>query len=221
MTATESEPLRQPLRQPDRRGGPPIGALVVAAIVVGLVAAFLLAPRFTPHLYAGTVLQQDEPAPSLDGLWYASGQPVDLAEFDGAVALVFFGYTNCPDVCPMTLSTVSRALDQLPDDRRSEVTTLMVSVDPERDDLDGLQQYVGFFDPSFRGVGGSSEAIERAATRYGVFYQVSETERSDGAYLVDHTASLMGIGPDGSLRVVWGPDVTADALADDLKELLK
>lgn len=195
-------------------------AIVAAVVVVGVVAARFLVGGLTPHLYAGTVLQQSQAAPPLDGLSFASGEPVDLAAFEGEVALVFFGYTNCPDVCPLTLSTVRRAMDQLDAQQRDRVQMMMVSVDPDRDEPQSLQQYVGFFDPGFRGVGGPKEAIDRAATLYGVYYELDRVDEDDQAYLVDHTASLMGIGPDGALRVIWSSEVTADALAADLEELL-
>ncbi len=234
--ATDTAPRdpNPPLGRPPSRRRSPVrtGLVIVVAVVAGLVAARLMIDRFTPHLYAGTVLQQSETAPPLDGLRYASGDPVDLAVFDGQVTLVFFGYTNCPDVCPMTLSTVDRALDELDTDRRDRVTMMMISVDPERDELSSLQEYVGFFDPEFLGVGGPSESIDRAASLYGVYYEIrrsegqgqsaveGESRPEDEPYLVDHTASLMGIGPDGALRVVWASDVTSTALAADLEELL-
>jgi protein SCO1/2 len=189
-------------------------------MAAGIAVALILAPRFSPHLYAGTVLQQNEPAPPMDGLRFASGQPVDLDRFDQQLVVVFFGYTSCPDVCPMTLSTIRRALDLLPPELRGRVATIMVSVDPERDDLAWLQEYVGFFDPSFLGVGGPTDAVDRAAARYGVYYRIDDLVDDAGNYLVDHTASLMGIAPDGSLRIVWAPDVSAEALARDMEELL-
>lgn len=195
----------------------PVAVLALLVGLLGLITAVVITPRLRPHLYAGTVLQHGEPAPPLDGLEFASGAPADLTAFDQQVVLIFFGYTNCPDVCPMTLSTVRRALDGLDPEQRDRVNTMMVSVDPERDDLASLQQYLEFFDPSFRGVGGPTAAIERAATRYGVFY---ETTRGGENYLIDHTATLMGIGTDGVLRIVWSPDIQADALSADLQEML-
>ncbi len=192
----------------------------MAAVLAGLIVVKVLADRFSPHLYAGTVLQQSETAPPLDGLRYATGEDVDLAVLNGEVTLVFFGYTNCPDVCPLTLYTVDRALDELDADQRERVNMMMISVDPERDDLASLQDYVGFFDPTFRGVGGPQESIDRAAALYGVYYELGEMDGGNDSYLVDHTASLMGIGTDGALRVVWSSEVTVAALAADLEELL-
>lgn len=194
--------------------------LVGLAVVAALVLAQFFIGRGRPHLYNGTVLQQAEAAPDLDGLEYTSGEPADLTALEGDVTLVFFGYTNCPDICPITLASVRRALDELDLDRRAQVNTLMVTVDPGRDDAETLGEYVSLFDPSFRGVGGERDAIERVSVQYGVFAELHQTDETDEAYLVDHTTSLMGIGPDGALRVVWPADVTAGALAADINALL-
>ena len=193
--------------------------MILAVVAAGLIAALWAASLFRPHLYAGTVLQGDEPAPSLAELAYADGTPVDLAALDGDVVLVFFGYTNCPDICPTTLADAAAAIDQLDDGEAERVHVIMVSVDPERDGTTTLQDYVGFFDPTFQGAAGTTEAIDRAASAYGVFYQLGEPE-ADGDYLVDHTGTLMGIGPDGAIRVVWSSGVGPDALAADLDALL-
>ncbi len=201
---------------------PVLAAAVVAVAVLGVVVGRWAIGVFSPHLYAGTVLQADEPAPSMGALSFAdTGDPVDLGAESGDVVLIFFGYTNCPDICPATMSTVTRALDQLDPEERARTEVWMVSVDPGRDDAESLQTYVEFFDPEFRGVTGTVEAIDQASTQYGVFYELEPTA-AEGAddYLVDHTASLFGVGPDGALRVIWSPTVTAEELGADLRELL-
>lgn len=225
MNSLATDPLTTP--PPERQLGPARRArairtilIVLTVVVAGVMVAVLTVDRLKPHLYAGTVLQQSEEAPPLDDLRFASGEPVDLGAFENEVVLVFFGYTNCPDVCPMTLSTVSWALDEMDADDRDRVNLMMVSVDPDRDELASLQEYVGFFDPSFRGVGGPQDAIARAATLYGVYYNLDRAGSDDRFYLVDHTATLMGIGPDGAMRVIWSTDVSVEALAADLTELL-
>lgn len=197
-------------------------AVAVAGVAVAGVAfliARLLFGSVTPHFYAGTVLQGATPAAPMDGLVYANGDPVDLADFEDDVVLVYFGYTNCPDICPTLLSAAGFAIDGLSESERERVHLLMVSVDPERDDLASLQEYVEFFHPSFAGVGGDVVDIDRVASLYGVFYSLGEGTAEEG-YLVDHTATLAGIAPDGSLRIVWPPNVTAEDLNADMKELL-
>jgi len=215
----DSPPRTEPPAPSPARRRLVVGVAVLATVALGIVVAWVLVNAFRPHLYAGTVLQGDDPAPSLAGLSYVDGTPVDLAAYRGEVVLVFFGYTNCPDVCPLTLSDAARAIELMDADDADRTNLLMVSVDPERDDPTILEEYVGFFDPGFRGVGGPVDAIDRAASTYGVYYQLGEPDE-DGDYLVDHTGALMGIGPDGALRVLWSSSVGPEALAADLHALL-
>lgn len=210
-----------------RSGRPPLRALLVRAAAVLAVATLGIAVvqvtvrQLRPHLYTGTVLQAPEPAPGLDNLRFASGDPADLSRFDGQVVLVFFGYTHCPDVCPVTLANAARARAALPEADRERTRLVMLSVDPDRDDLASLQNYVAGFDPTFLAAGGDPADIQRVATNYGIYGEiVPEEERLAGHYTIDHTASVMGIGPDGRLRIVWPPNVDVERLRMDIEELL-
>ena len=197
-------------------------AAVSAVVVLGLVVGQMAVGWFSPRLYAGTVLQSDDPAPSMEGLSFArTGAPVDAVGHDGDAVIVFFGYTNCPDVCPASMALAAQAVAGMSDDDQARTNLWMVTVDPERDVPDRLQAYVEQFNPTFDGVTGESADIERVSTEYGVFYQhdLTAVTPSDG-YLVDHTASLFGIGPDGALRIVWPPNITADELRADIEALL-
>jgi len=191
---------------------------LVAVLLFG--AGRLVASAVTPHLYTGTVLQDSSPAPTLDGLAFSDGTPADLTAFDDELVLLYFGYTNCPDVCPTALAGAATAVRQLDADEQERVNLVMITVDPARDTQPELQRYVEFFDPSFRSLSGSREDIDRAASQYGVFYEIGEGTPESG-YLVDHTATMLAIDGGGSLRVVWSPTVTANQLHDDIKELLK
>lgn len=194
-----------------------IGALVLLVLLFGL-GRFVLA-QFQPHLYAGSILQGDEPAPSLDGLTLSDGRPADLSAFEGKVVVVYFGYMNCPDVCPTALSDVAAAKAMMPADKADDIELVMVSVDPARDSLDELGQFVGSFDPAFLGAGADLPTIDTVAARYGVYYAYGEGDIESG-YAVDHTASLMGVDPDGVLRILWSPEVTRPQLAADFEALL-
>ena len=210
----------------------PVVVGVAFAIVAGLVVSQLLVARFSPRLYAGTVLQSDDPAPSMDGLSLArTGEPVDIAAGADQVTVVFFGYTNCPDVCPASMALTAQAMAGMGVDDQARVRVLLVTVDPDRDDPTTLQTYAEQFNPTFDGVTGPIDVIDRVATEYGVFYQYGDLDATpapaagdNGApvegYTVDHTASLFGIGPDGALRIVWPPSVTADELRADIESLL-
>jgi protein SCO1/2 len=154
----------------------------------------------------------------MDGLVLDDGSPVHLDAFRGEVVLVYFGYLSCPDVCPTTLATAADAIDSV--GAADDVTLLMVSVDPARDSLDEIGDYVRHFHPSFAGVGGPEPAVADAATLYGIFYELGDPD-DNGDYDVAHTAGLLGIDRDGNLAVRWGPDVGTDALAADLREMLR
>lgn len=211
---TAGEP--SPTRRPARRWFGIALKVVVAVVVLGVVATTALR-ILRPHAYAGTVMQAPTEAPGLDELVGTDGQPVDLEQYRGDVVVLFFGYTSCPDVCPTTLTMARQARDSLGGDA-DRVHVVMVSVDPARDTVERLRDYVGAFDPSFTGATGELAAVERAAAEYGIFFAKGDPV-GDG-YTVDHTASLMAIDTDGKLRVVWPAAVEPDRLAGDLRELL-
>ena len=225
ITPLESEPTGEASEtQPDpnapaRRHRAVVIGLVIVGALAGLFVARSLFSAVTPHLYSGTILQQSTPAPDMDGLVFATGEPVDIGALSGDLVLVYFGYTNCPDVCPTTLSSAATAISELDSDRQERVQLLMVTVDPRRDDLGELQEYVEFFHPDFRGVSGAVDDISRAASLYGIFYELGEGSIEEG-YVVDHTATLMAIGTDGTLRIVWPPNISTNDLHNDLEELL-
>jgi protein SCO1/2 len=203
----------RPSRRPRRRRWLTVAAVVVAGLAVGLVAFRM----FRPHLYSGAVMQAPEVAPSMDGLVLTDGTPVDLDAWLGDVVVVYFGYTHCPDICPTTLATLARAMDDLGGDA-DRVHVVLVTIDPERDTPESLATYVHAFDERFAGATGDLAAVERTASLYGVYFARGDAT-SDG-YAVDHTATLMGIDTDGHLRIVWPNEVTSEALASDLDALL-
>lgn len=202
---------------PARRSPRRLLAVVVVA-VTGLVVGYGAVEWLRPHTFSGTVLQSPTAAPPLTGLTVHTGEPADLSEFRGEVVLLYFGYTNCPDICPATLSNAARAIDAM-GPAGEDVELLMVTVDPARDDPRTLGDYVGHFHPRFLGVHGSEEELRTAASQYGVVFRKAEGSEATG-YLVDHTVSLMAIDPEGFLRVVYPVDVPPAELAADLEELL-
>ena len=221
MTLLDDRPDPAPRGSPPRRCSRAAAlrflrsaALFGVAVVLGLGAVWFGLRLFAPHAYAGTVFPTGSPAAPLDGLVYDDGRPVDLDAYEGRAVMIYFGYTNCPDVCPTSLSVAAEAMDALGDDA-DDVAFMMISVDPARDELGMLGDYVRQFDERFVGVGGSVDAITDAAALYGVFFQCGEPG-DDGEYVVDHTSTLIGIDPHGDLKVLWDPNITADRLAEDL-----
>lgn len=128
----------------------------------------------------------------------ASG-PVALKDFRGKVVLLYFGYTYCPDICPTSLAATAEGLRQLTPEELARVAMIFISVDPKRDTLPRLKEYVEFFHSSIRGVTGTPEEIAEIARRYGVFYAEQKVETAGDGYVVDHSADTYVIAADGKL----------------------
>lgn len=131
-----------------------------------------------------------------------------LAELgDDQLAVVFFGYTYCPDVCPMSLAVMRQTLASLDESQRERVVPVLISVDPQRDTLARLEEYVGYFGPRFIGATGSQAQLKEIAERYGVIWRKVETPDSAMDYTVDHTSSLYIVDREGEIlqRVLYSP----------------
>jgi protein SCO1 len=145
------------------------------------------------------------------------GKPRNLAEFKGKVVFVFFGFTQCPDVCPTTMAELAEVRRRLGADGE-RVQGVFVSVDPERDTPVLLKAYLTGMDPSFIGLTGSLADIDATAREFKVFYQKVPT--SGGGYTLDHTAGAYVFDPAGQVRLFVRYGLGVDALTADLKQLL-
>ena len=148
------------------------------------------------------------------------GKVRTLADFKGKVVVMFFGYTQCPDVCPTTLTEMQQVM-ALMGPKSDKVQVLFVTVDPERDTAEILKQYVPAFDPSFLGLRPADEAgLEKVTKDFKIYYKKVPGTKP-GSYTMDHTAGSYAFDPEGRLRLyikhAQGPEI----LAHDLKELLK
>jgi len=148
----------------------------------------------------------------------ADGKPRTLADFKGKVSVVFFGYTQCPDVCPTTMVELAQVKQALGAEG-ARVQGIFVTVDPERDTPAVLKAYVSAFDPSFVALRGSAEQTAAAAREFKVFFAKAKGKSAE-SYTVDHTAGSYLIDAQGRLRVFERYGTPADALAADLKLLL-
>lgn len=131
-----------------------------------------------------------------------------LAELgDDQLAILFFGYTYCPDVCPMSLAVIRQTLASLAESQREQVVPVLISLDPQRDTLARLEEYVGYFGPQFIGATGSQAQLQEIAERYGVIWRKVETPDSAMDYTVDHTSSLYIVDQEGEIlqRVLYSP----------------
>jgi protein SCO1 len=147
------------------------------------------------------------------------GRPRTLADFRGKVVVLFFGYTQCPDVCPTTLAELARVMKSLGTDA-DQVQVLFVTVDPERDTRDILAHYVPAFDPRFLGLYGNPEATRAVAKEFKVFFE-KRPGSTPGSYTVDHSAQVYVLDKKGRLRLFVREQRIATDLPHDLRLLLQ
>ena len=146
------------------------------------------------------------------------GHMRSLADYRGKAVAVFFGYTQCPDVCPTTMAALAEAMKKLgPDADRVQV--VFITVDPDRDTPQILGEYVPAFDRRFVGLRGDAAATERTAREFKVIYQ-KVPGSTPGSYTMDHSAGVFLFDPQGRLRVFEGNNASPDVFAHDLRELL-
>lgn len=148
-----------------------------------------------------------------------TGKVRTLADFKGSAVIVFFGFTQCPDVCPTTLAEM-KSVKQLLGEDAKRFQVLFVTVDPERDTPELLSKYVTAFDPTFLGLRGDPKATAEVAKEFKVFYQKVPGATPD-TYSVDHTAGSYIFDPQGRLRLFVRHGQSADKIAADIKVLLK
>ena len=143
-----------------------------------------------------------------------------LADFKGKVVVMFFGYTQCPDVCPTTLTEMQQVMTIL-GPKSDKVQVLFVTVDPQRDTAEILKQYVPAFDKRFLGLRPADDAaLEKVAKDFKIYYK-KVPGISPGSYTIDHTAGSYAFDPEGRLRLYIKHAQGPETLAHDLKELLK
>ena len=147
-----------------------------------------------------------------------TGQPRTLADFKGKIVVLFFGFTQCPDVCPTTLAEMAKVVTDLGADG-DKVQVLFVSVDPERDTPELMKQYVTAFNPTFLGMMGDPDATMRTAKEFKVYVQKQPAK--NGSYSVDHSAGTFILDQQGRLRLFAQYGAGAKVLLGDIKTLLK
>lgn len=163
---------------------------------------------------SGVPLGGDFTLESVDG-------PVSTADLRGRLILLYFGYTQCPDVCPTSFSLMAQALNELEEQELAQITGIFVSVDPKRDSVDRLAEYVDYFHPSFIGVTGSKDAIDRAAERYGVQYSFTEASDSAMGYIVNHSAAVYLIDQQGELRFAFPHETPPETMLGAIRMLFE
>jgi protein SCO1/2 len=194
----------------------------IVAFALGLfLARMFVAPRVVPVpvTESATILPQPRELPPLD-LVDHDDRPLPRDFLRERWTLVFFGFTQCPDVCPTTLTTLAQMKKQLADlPAGQQPRVLLVSVDPERDTPAILKPYVTFFDPSFLGATGTLAATTEAATAFSVPF--AKVPLPGGGYTMDHGAGLFIVSPAGALAAYSSPPLDATVLARDYRKVVQ
>lgn len=148
-----------------------------------------------------------------------TGAPFRMADQQGKVVLLYFGFTNCPDFCPQTLAKIRRAYEII-GARSAKVQTVMVTVDPDRDTPEALKRFMDYYEIGALGLRGSPEEIRQVAAQFGVFYQRAPLPGSALGYTVDHSTQLFLIDQEGRVRQLLKSADSPAAVADAIERLL-
>ena len=145
---------------------------------------------------------------------------IDLEEYKGKVVVLYFGFLNCAEVCPLSMGVMSAALKKLPIDIYPQVQGFFISVDPKRDDLQSLNDFAQYFDPRILGLTGTKEEIDTLTRQYGVYFDLVDMESSELAYTVDHSSRFYIVSPSGQLVDVMSHSTTPIELAARIKRAI-
>lgn len=192
------------------------GRLLAYVLVAGLMALAACSPKpvqFKNTDITGSALTADFQLQDLDG------KTVTKADYAGKLLVLFFGFTQCPDVCPTTLQNMAEVMKRLGKDA-DRVAVVFVTLDPQRDRPEILKAYVPQFNPAFSALTGSDEQIANAAKGLRIFYQKVEG-KTETSYTFDHTASSYVVDAKGVLRLLLRHAASPDDIASDLKALIK
>jgi protein SCO1/2 len=181
-------------------------------------------PARTDHveiLYRGGLVSPPLPKPKFT-LTDTSGGPFDFAEkTQGYTTLLYFGYTHCPDMCPLEMSVIAQALREVPADSVHRIKVVFVTTDPERDSRQVLRSWLDHFDKNFIGLTGSQDAIDGAQIAANMAPAKKSAVRPDGTYEVGHAAFVLAYTKDNLAHVIYPFGVKQEDLAHDLPLLAK
>lgn len=202
---------------------------IILASLLALAAGFLVATR-------DATLPWSKPGrPDIQGFFWPeqkalqpfemvshNNQPFDLGDLQGRWTILFFGYTFCPDICPVTMSVLRESMAQYREMAPAELADLdvaFISVDGERDTPAQLAGYIRFYDESWMAASGSREQVDSLAGQLGVPYEIDDHEPGDANYLVSHSGTLFLISPDGTLASLFSPPFDPAQLAAQVLEI--
>ena len=146
--------------------------------------------------------------------------PLSLQDLRGSVVLIFFGYTACPTVCPISLATIANVYTRMSPTELQGTRALFISLDPERDNLELLERYTKYFHPNIIGLTDEISALKNVAEKYGVKFKKTLVPDSTLGYVISHSSDIILVDRDGVLRMTIPHDTETDHLLKQLKLLL-
>jgi protein SCO1 len=190
----------------------------ILVLILGLLVVALAGYEFlVPKRLHGELIRP--PHPVADFTLQSSNGPVSLSSFKDKVVVLYFGYTSCPDLCPITLAALNQAVQAL-GNKAGEVQVIFISVDWQRDNPEKMAQYTEHFNPNFIGLAGTQTQIDAVTNDFGIFYLLNLPDEN-GFYSVDHTASTRVLDRQGRLTLIWPYDIQPADMTSDLRVLLK
>lgn len=195
--------------------------LIITAVIV-LAAVYLGTQVSTTEPQSANDPAAEQAAkPAIGGefaLTDTAGEPYTQENLKGQYSLVFFGFANCPDMCPMALSTITTALDIMREQSSAKITPVLITVDPERDTPEALKAYKANFHPRMVALTGTQEAINQAASAFKVYHQKSDPRTED--YMVNHSGYIYMMDRQGEFIKVFPHTVAPETLAIELEQIV-
>ncbi|MGV3740048.1 MAG: SCO family protein [Gammaproteobacteria bacterium] len=196
---------------------------LVCAISLGIVAQHLwVKPKQEPEIVHGTVLSQPRPMPefSLEG---TEGYPIDIQHLQGHWTFLFMGFSHCASVCPLTMAELAKMSGLLQQTNLPSPWVVMITLDPKRDSIERMHNYVRTFNPNFLGARGAEEEVKKMAQFLGIAYtQIkSSADNHVNDYSIEHSGAIMLLNPNGDLVAFFTPPHHADWLAKDYQNIVK
>lgn len=203
--------MNQSTRSNSRRTLIILGVIVIVGVVAGIISAQFNSSKTPAYLssYGGDFTLQ------------SSQGPKSLADFKGKVVAIYFGYTSCPDACPLTLSLLTSAMNQLAADEQGKVQVLLITFDPERDTPAVLDAYVKQYHPNILGLTGTPQEISKVAGLYGALYERVEMPDSALMYAFDHSSVTAVIDVEGNIRSLVRHQDSIEDIVAKLREAMQ
>lgn len=196
--------------------------LLACALGVG-IAQYIIPNADPAHEFSGSGSTTGQVIPDKLGGNFTlmqADQPVELSDFQDKLVVMYFGFASCPDVCPTTLTVIASALRKLTPEELENVQPIFISIDPERDQGENLMAYATHFHPSFIGITGGADEVQKVANQYGAFFFKSQSDSAMG-YTIDHTSETYLVSEGGKHVTALPHEMTGDSLLDAIRTRLQ